>query len=158
MEQDKVNKLSSEVGKNVWDEDSGGRRTIEQKMKKASFGQWWSAARPTKTIVFWSWVASIILTMIVGFAWGGWVTGGTAQKMAEVMAQDAVVQRLAPICVTRFNQDPGKDQKLIELKGTKSYQRGAYVKTQGWATIPGEAEPNGKVATECAKLLMLINE
>jgi hypothetical protein len=157
MEQDKVSKLS-DVRKNVWDEDSGGKRTQEQKMKKASFGQWWGEARPTKTIVFWSWVASIILTMIIGFAWGGWVTGGTAQRMAEVMAADAVSQRLVPICVDQFNQDPDKDQKLIELKETASYQRDDYVKEQGWATIPGEDQPDGKVAAECAKLLVLINE
>jgi hypothetical protein len=157
MEQDKVTKLS-DVKKNVWDEDSGGKRTMEQKKKKVSFGQWWEEARPTKTVVFWSWIASIILTMIIGFAWGGWVTGGTAQKMAETMAGNAVVQRLAPICVVQFNQDPEKDQKLIELQEARAYQRDDYVKDQGWATMPGEEEPDSKVADECAKLLMLINE
>jgi hypothetical protein len=154
MEQDKVTKLSSEVGKNVWDEDSGGRRTMEQKMKKASFGQWWSTTRPTKTIVFWSWVAFIVLTMIIGFNWIGWVTGGTAEEMAE----NAVVQRLAPICVGQYNQDPGKEQKLVELKETSAWKRSGYVKDQGWATMPGEEFPDSQVAAECAKLLALINE
>ena len=32
---------------------------------------------------------------------------------------------------------------------------GDYVKKQGWATMPGEMEADGKVADECAKLLML---
>jgi hypothetical protein len=68
--------------------------------------------------------------MIIGFAWGGWVTGGTAQKMAEVMVENAVVQRLAPICVVQFNQDPGKDQKPKELQEAQSYQRDDYVKDQ----------------------------
>jgi hypothetical protein len=157
MEQDKVTKLS-DVKKNVWDEDGDRGQTTEQKKKKVSFGDWWEEARPTKTVVFWSWIASIILTMIIGFAWGGWVTGGTAQKMAETMAGNAVVQRLAPICVVQFNQDPLKDQKLIELQETRAYQRDDYVKDQGWATMPGEEEPDSKVADECAKLLMLINE
>jgi hypothetical protein len=131
---------------------------MEQNKKKESFRQWWDAARPTKTVVFWSWVASIILTMIIGFAWGGWITGGTAQKMAEVIAENAVVQRLTPICVVQFNQDPGKDQKLKELQEAQSYQRDDYVKDQGWATMPGEEEPDSKVADECAKLLMLISQ
>jgi hypothetical protein len=96
--------------------------------------------------------------MIIGFAWGGWVTGSTAQKMAEVMAADAVSQRLVPVCVDQFNQDPEKEQKLVELKDTRSFDRDDYVKTQGWATIPGEDEPDGKVAVECARLLVLINE
>ena len=153
MEQDKVTKLS-EVGKNVWDEDSDGKRTMEQAKKKVSFGQRWDKTRPTKTVVFWSMGTAIILTMIIGFNWGGWVTGGTAQKMAEVMAKNAVVQRLVPMCVDQFNQDSGKDQKLIELKETSVYKQGDYVEDQGWATMSGEAKPDSKVADECAKLLI----
>jgi len=129
---------------------------MEQK-KKLSFKKWWSQARPTKTVVFWSWIASIILTMIVGFAWGGWVTRATARTMAEDMAEDAVVDRLAPICVAQFNQDPGKDQKLEELRKASGYQRRTYVQDQGWATVPGEEGPDREVADECARLLMLIN-
>ncbi len=129
-----------------------------QNKEKVSFGQRWSNAQPTKTVLFWSCVASVVLTMIIGFAWGGWVTGGTAQKTAEDMAEDAVVDRLAPICVARFYQDPKKYQKLIELKETDSWKRGDYVKEQGWATIPGEEKPDNKVANECVKRLMQISE
>ena len=157
MEQDKVNKLS-DVRKNVWDEDSGGLKPTGKPKKKMSFGQWWDAARPTKTIVFWSWIGSIVLTMVIGFAWGGWVTGGTAQTMAEVMAADAVSQRLAPICVSQFNQDPQKAQKLIEFNTVRNYQRDDYIKEQGWATMPGEDQPDNKVADACAKLLVEINQ
>ena len=150
MEQDKVTKLS-DVRKNVWDEDSGGKRTMEQKMKKASFGQWWSAARPKKAFVFWSWVAFIILTMIVGFNWGGWVTGGTAQKMTN----DAVVQRLSSICVAQFNQDPQRDTKLKEFgKLRSSWKRDQYVRSQGWATMPFEKEPDRLVADRCAEQIL----
>jgi len=138
-------------------EQDKGDKGVEQK-KKVSFGQWWGEARPTKTVVFWSWVASVVLTMIIGFAWGGWVTGGTAQKMAEVMAEDAVVKRLAPMCVLQSKQDPQKDQKLKELKETSSWQRGDYVTKQGWATMPGEEKPDSKIADECARLLMLISK
>jgi hypothetical protein len=129
---------------------------MEQK-KKVSFRKWWREARPTKTVVFWSWVGSVVLTMIIGFAWGGWVTGATARTMAEDMAKDAVTERLAEICVVQFNQDPAKDQKLEELKETGSYQRREYVQDQGWATMPGEEEPDRKVVDECVDLLMLIN-
>jgi hypothetical protein len=138
-------------------EQDRGDRGVEKK-RKVRFREWWDEARPTKTVVFWSWVGSIILTMIIGFAWGGWVTGGTAQKMAEQMAEDAVVKRLAPICVVQFNRDPGKDQKLKELKEASTYQRGDYVEKQGWATMPGEEKPDSKVAEECARVLMLISK
>ncbi len=95
-----------------------------------------------------------IVLAIIGFAWGGWVTGGTAQKMAEEMAEDAVVARLAPICVEQFSQDLEKDQKLKELKEESSWQRGDYVEKQGWATIPGEEKADRKVAEKCAGILM----
>jgi hypothetical protein len=107
--------------------------------------------------VFWLCLAAILLTMLVGFNWGGWVRGSTAQKMATVTARDAIVQRLATICVAQFNLDVGKDQKLQELKETSSYERAKYVTTQGWATMPGEEKPESRVADACAKQLMLIN-
>ena len=34
---------------------------------------------------------------IVGFTWGGWVTGGTAEKMASDQAKFEVIAALAPI-------------------------------------------------------------
>ena len=134
-----------------------GDRGGEQK-QKLSVRQRWDEARPTKTIVFWSWVASVVLTMIIGFAWGGWVTGGTARSMAATMADDAVVKRLAPMCVTQFKQGPGMDQKLKELAKTDSWQRSEYIEKQGWATMPGEEKPDSKVASECARLLMLASK
>ncbi len=121
-------------------------------------GQRWSYAQPTKTMLFWLCVSSAVLTMIVGFAWGGWVTGGTAQKTAEDMAEDAVVNRLAPMCVAQFNQGLEKDRKLKELEETTAYQRDDYVKEQGWATMPGEENPDSKVADACVNLLMQISE
>ena len=84
---------------------------------------------------------------------GGGVRGATARNMAEVMAEDAVVKRLAPMCVFQFKQDPAKDQRLKELKDLSAYGRGDYVKKQGWAKMPGEGEPDSKVADECAKLI-----
>jgi len=154
FEQDRVNKASSGPVKNVWDEDGGGRKPKQQIKKKLSLGERWSAARPKKTVVFWSWVGFIVLTMIVGFNWGGWVTGGSAQIMADTLAKAAVVQRLTPICVAQFNLDPAKDQKLIVLKGTDVWQRSDYVQKQGWATMPGEAKPDSLVAEGCARLLV----
>lgn len=127
---------------------------MEQHRETLSRGQRWSEARPTKTLVFWSWVAAAVVTMIIGFSWGGWVTGGTARTRAEAMAQDAVVQRLAPICVVQSGQDPAKAMKLVALNEESTWQRGDYVGKQGWATMPGEQEPDSQVAQACAALLM----
>jgi hypothetical protein len=150
MEQDKVSRLS-DVGKNVWSEDGERREKVEQE-SKAGFRQKWDSA--PKKVIFWTFIGSIVLTTIVGFNWGGWVTGSTA----EAMAKDAVVERLASICVGQFDQDPGKEQKLNELKEISSYRQDDYVKEQGWATILGEEKPDSKVADACAKLLLEINQ
>jgi hypothetical protein len=40
------------------------------------------------------------------------------------------------------------------MKDESVWQRGAYVGKQGWATMPGEKEPDRKVAEACAPLLM----
>ena len=127
---------------------------MEPKRERVSLGRRWNDARPTKTLVFWACVASAVLTMIIGFSWGGWVTGGTARATAEARAHDAVVKRLAPICVVLSGRDPAKAQKLVALREESAWQRGEYVGKQGWATMPGEREPDSRVAQACATLLM----
>ena len=133
---------------------SGKENAVKTVESKPGLRQRWRNVQPTKTLLFWACVASIILTMIVGFAWGGWVTGGGSLKAGVIVGEDAVVQRLAPICVVQFNQDPDKALKLEELKGKSSYQRAQYVQDQGWATMPGEEKPDRNVADACSKLLL----
>jgi hypothetical protein len=123
--------------------------------KAARFREKLREARPSKKIVFGLMVAAVALTLIVGFNWGGWLTGGAAQHRVDAGARDAVVLRLVPICVAQFNLDPQKAPKLAELKAiASSWSRPDYVKKQGWATMPGEKEPDSNVADACTKLLM----
>ncbi len=136
------------------DQDKG--TPTPKKEKGKSLGQRWAALQPTKTVLVWACIITAIVTMIIGFTWGGWVTGGTADTMAEDQTEEAIVDRLAPICVAQFLKDPAKAEKLEELKELSSYARRNYVEEQGWATITGKEEPNRDVAAECAKLLMEI--
>lgn len=103
-------------------------------------------------------IGGAIVIAIIGFSWGGWVTSGTANRTAEEMAEDAVANRLAPICVAQFNQDSEKTQKLRKLEETDNWKRADYIEKQGWATMPGEEKPDSKVAEACVKLLMEINK
>ncbi|MBW7883180.1 MAG: hypothetical protein H3C34_11180 [Caldilineaceae bacterium] len=139
--------------------DSRKRTPVESRKvatveSKPSLGQRWRDAQPTKMTLFWACLASVVLTIVVGFTWGGWVSAGNAQTAAETMARDAVVQRLAPICVAQFNQDPDKALKLDEMNALTSYQRAQFVQDQGWATISGNEKPDRKVADACTKLLL----
>ena len=124
---------------------------------KPGLRQRWQNYQPTKKALVWACVASAVLTIIVGFAWGGWVTGGGSQKAAETMASDAVVQRLSHICVDQFSQDSEKTQKLVELADMSSRSRIQYVQDQGWATIAGDDRPDRRVADACSKLLLAMN-
>jgi hypothetical protein len=121
---------------------------------KPSLGQRWRAAQPTKMIVFWACLASVILTIVIGFTWGGWVTTRGAEETAQAMAKEAVVERLAPICVAQFDLDPEKEAKFDEMIEMTSSGQNQFVRDQGWATISGEANPDRKVADACTKLLL----
>lgn len=131
---------------------------MQQNEKEKNSRQRWNEARPTKTLFFWSLVATIVLTMIVGFNWGGWTTDANAQELATSYADDAVVQRLAPICFAQFSEDPDKILKFDELSDMTSYRRAQYVQEQGWATITGVEEPNREVADACTRLILEMSQ
>ena len=44
--------------------------------------------------------AGAVATIFVGFNWGGWSLGSTADKMAKERSEAAVVAVLAPVCRT----------------------------------------------------------
>ena len=122
-----------------------------------TFRQRWSTAKLKKSVVFWIAVGAVLLTLFLGFTRGGWTTGGNATNMAEKAVAGAVVERLTSICVAQFGADPQQALKLEELQAiTSSSKRIAFVKDQGWATMPDETSPDNKIASECAKQLMLI--
>jgi hypothetical protein len=125
---------------------------------KQSMGQRWEAARPTKTLTFWSCVACVAATMVVGFTWGGWTTGGTAQAMAKEAATGARQELAAAVCVDRFTTGSDATAQLATLKGMgNSWDRGTFVEKGGWAVMPGPkaAEAASKVARLCADQLAL---
>ena len=98
-------------------------------------------------------VGAIVLLIVIFSA--GWVTtSGSAKTKAEEMAKDAVVGRLAPICVEQYSRDPNKEERFKELKSLDSWKRSEYVQKQGWATMPGEKEADSAVADQCARLLV----
>jgi hypothetical protein len=99
-------------------------------------------------------VVGAIGLLIVVFSTGWVVTSGSAQAKAEEMAEKAVIDHLAPICMAQFLQDPNREERLKELKEKSSWERGDYVEKTGWATMPGAQSPARGVADECARRLM----
>jgi hypothetical protein len=103
----------------------------------------------------WGVVIGSILTMIVGFSWGGWTTSSTANQAAIKRADAAVTTALVPICLAQEKFDGTKSKKLGELKAiTSSYEQTEFVMKAGWATFPGKEDPNRDVAEACASALL----
>jgi len=128
------------------------------KINLADIRQKWNNARLTKATAFWIVFGAVILTVYMGFSKAGWVTSATASQMAATTSKDAIIERLAPICVAQVNQDPLKEQKLAELvELTTTTKRANYIKEQGWAIMPGETATDNKVVAECARQLMVLD-
>ena len=104
----------------------------------------------------WGMAVGMVVLLIVIFSAGWVVTSSTAKAEAKEMATEAVMDRLAPIAIAQFMQDPNKEQRLEEMKKLETWgenSRSAYVKKQGWATMPGDKKPDGEVADEVARRL-----
>ena len=102
----------------------------------------------------WGGAVGAIVLLIVIFSAGWVVTSGSAQLKAKAMVTSALMDRLGPITVAQFMQDPNKEERLADLKKLDYWKRGEFVQKQGWATMPGEKEADSGLADECARRLV----
>ncbi|KZC99182.1 MULTISPECIES: hypothetical protein [unclassified Thalassospira] len=98
-------------------------------------------------------VSGAALATVVGFTWGGWVTGGDARQMSETMSDDKVIAALVPVCVAKASADLNRAAKLETIRGASSYQQREALMEAGWATMPGTEIPNRDLAQACVKAL-----
>jgi len=98
----------------------------------------------------WGLVGGAIGAMIVGFIWGGWVTGRTAAEMQTASARSATIQALTPLCVAKGEQEP---EKLVALKEEDSWKQDDFVIEAGWVNNVSEQYRTG-VARACASVLV----
>src|SRR5438067_875020 len=97
------------------------------------------------TYGLWGAAGGAIALAIVGFSWGGWVTGNTAQQLARKEANAAVVKVLTPFCVANFQKAPDALAKLASLKKIdSSWQRETFVRENKWAEI-GKEQDSGVI-------------
>lgn len=113
----------------------------------------WEEFRPTKTQAFWACVVCVVATLVIGFGPVGWVTGGTATKMAQEAAATKYHSLAAAVCAEDFMRAKDARTRLDKLKAAQWYERDDLVLAGGWATMPGENEGNGVVAELCATRL-----
>src|SRR5712672_2807245 len=94
-----------------------------------------------------------VATMFVGFYWGGWSLGSTADKMAKERSDLAVVAALAPVCADKFRALPDADAKQVALSKVESWKRRDEFPKE-FVTLPGESYPNSALADACYTLLL----
>ena len=115
--------------------------------------QRWHDYQPTKKQTFWIALGCVIATLVIGFGFGGWVTGGTAQEMAAQAAQDSRLELAAAVCAEDFMGAADARERLVKLKNAQWYERDELVAASGSATMPGESDANRAVAAMCATRL-----
>jgi hypothetical protein len=98
----------------------------------------------------WGVIGGAIAAVAIGFWWGGWVTGETAEQMAAARGEEASVLALAPLCVIRAQQQP---DQLELLKKESSWTRGAFVIKAGWVDNVNE-KYRSAVASACATAIV----
>jgi len=94
----------------------------------------------------WGAIGGAVAAMIIGFSWGGWVTGGTVGRMETASAEAAIVQAFTPLCVAKAELQP---DQLPLLKATDTWGRDDFVVKAGWVANVSEKHRTA-VARACA--------
>ena len=100
----------------------------------------------------WGLIVGGIISMIIGFGWGGWTTASTTRTMTE----EAVLASQAAICVAQFMKDAGHQEKLKELEEINSWSRAEFIEKGGWDKMPGQEKADYTVSRACADGLGLL--
>ena len=110
-----------------------------------------------KATLFWSCAACSIATMVVGFTWGGWVTGGSAQERADIAAGQATASLAADVCVQRYLEAPQSRVSLTALIDQSAYSRRGTIEDGGWVTLGDRETPVVGAGILCAQRLAEID-
>jgi hypothetical protein len=97
--------------------------------------------------------AGAVATIFVGFYWGGWSLGSTAEKIAKERSELAVVSALAPVCADKFRALPNSDAKKVALSKVDSWKRRDEFPKE-LVTLPGESYPSSALVDACSTLLL----
>ncbi|MBP1713530.1 MAG: hypothetical protein H6Q42_1733 [Deltaproteobacteria bacterium] len=104
------------------------------------------------TFGIWGLVIGAIIIVTIGFAWGGWTTQSSAQKMTD----EAVLASQAAICVAQFVKQPNHEVRLKELEKIDYWKRSEFIEKGGWDKMPGQEKAGSQVSQACAKGLEVL--
>jgi predicted TIM-barrel enzyme len=98
-------------------------------------------------------VIGAVMTAVVGFSWGGWMTSDGAGKMANAMARDRVTAAMVPVCLDMARNDPDRAAQLASIRDASRFRQRDAVMATGWATMPGSEAPDRDLAEACLAAL-----
>jgi hypothetical protein len=108
---------------------------------------------PTKTTLAWVAGGASVLTMVLGFTVGGWVTGGAADRMALEARTGGQAELAAAVCAANFRESPTARQAHAELTALSATRQRQFVLDQPWAQVPGAQAVSRAAAELCARTI-----
>jgi hypothetical protein len=90
---------------------------------------------------------------IIGFPWGGWVSGGTSNERALAVSRAEAFAEMVPFCLEQAGADPEGATKLDPIRAASTYQRRDALMAAGWATVRGAEAPDRDTAQACLAAL-----
>ena len=102
-------------------------------------------------------ILGAVAAMAIGFGWGGWMLGSTAQKMARHKVNAEIVALYTPECVRHFEAQTDMPSHWAALKkASADYDQQNFIEKAGFATLPGAKTPDDDVADACATKLSAV--
>jgi alpha/beta superfamily hydrolase len=108
----------------------------------------------TVKAALWGAVGGAVALAIVGFTWGGWVTGGSAELIAKTQSDRAVIAVLAPICASQFQKAPDAIAQQAVLASKSPWEQVQLVEASDWAKMPGTTKVAAGFGSACADLIV----
>ena len=121
---------------------------MENPGSKLEMGNFVMNVPETVKPAIWGMIGGAVVATVVGFAWGGWVTGGTAEDMTAASAESAVVEAFTPLCFAQAKLQP---DQIVLLKEESNWKREDFVIKAGWVTNVSE-KYRSAVADACASI------
>ena len=95
----------------------------------------------------WGGLVGACISMIIGFAWGGWTTSRAARNISA----EAVLASRAAICVVQFMNDPDRAAMIGDFHRMYRSRRSHLIEKGGWDKMPGQKTANSGVSSACVR-------
>ncbi len=105
--------------------------------------------------IVWALAIGLVASPIVGFTWGGWTLGITAERAAASRAEAAVVAALAPGCAAGVLALPDAVARKKAFMEAHDYLLSSIFTGDAakFATLPGQQRIDTGLANACADLI-----